>query len=86
MDLYVNINLIISFKIAIRTNRAYLLNGHYIISKMTTSVEFEGVRLHYTLVNPTKTHTDDFEIIKSLGQFSQNIFVQVRLLQSQVKP
>jgi hypothetical protein len=48
----------------------YLLNGYYVISKASTNFEFEGVRIDY-IVNDTD------EIIKSPGNFSQKLLIQV---------
>ncbi len=51
----------------------FILNGNYVISKTTTSEVFEGIRIDY-IIDETK------EIIKSPGNFSQPIRVQVILL------
>jgi len=58
--------------LALRTNRenVYILNGHYVISKSTLSTKFEGVRIDYIV-------DDSKEIIKSVGNFSQPLQVQV---------
>ena len=58
---------------ALRTSRAFILNGHYVISKTTISTKFEGIRIDYIV-------DDSKEIIKSTGNFSQSIRVQVNFL------
>lgn len=58
------------FNIALRTNRMYILNGNYVISKSTTSEIFENVRIDYII-------DENKEIIKSVGNFSKPIRVQV---------
>ena len=54
-----------------RTSKVFILNGNYVISKTTTSEIFEGIRIDYII-------DDTNEIIKSAGNFSQTIRVQVR--------
>jgi hypothetical protein len=56
----------------LRTSKVFILNGNYVISKTTTSEIFEGIRIDYII-------DDTNEIIKSAGNFSQTIRVQVRI-------
>jgi hypothetical protein len=56
----------------LRTSKVFILNGNYVISKTTTSEIFEGIRIDYII-------DDTNEIIKSSGNFSQTIRVQVRI-------
>ena len=61
--------------LALKTNRddsTYILNGHYVISKSTLSTKFEGIRIDYIV-------DDSKEIIKSPGNFSQSLQVQVKI-------
>lgn len=55
-----------------RTSKVFILNGNYVISKTTTSEIFESIRIDYII-------DDTNEIIKSAGNFSQTIRVQVRI-------
>ena len=55
-----------------RTSKVFILNGNYVISKTTTSEIFEGIRIDYII-------DDTNEIIKSVGNFSQAIRVQVTI-------
>ena len=64
---------IFTFKLALRTNKVFILNGNYVISKTTTSEVFEGIRIDYIIDNT-------IEIIKSAGNFSQPIRVQVKFI------
>lgn len=57
--------------LVIRSASSFLLNGHYVISKTSTSIKFEGKFIDY-IVNDTD------EIIKSPGNFSQQLEIQVR--------
>jgi len=56
----------------LRTSKVFILNGNYVISKTTTSEIFEGIRIDYII-------DDTNEIIKSVGNFSQAIRVQVTI-------
>lgn len=56
--------------LVIRSATSFLLNGHYVISKTSTSIKFDGKIIDY-IVNDTD------EIIKSPGNFSQQLEIQV---------
>lgn len=58
--------------LALRSETTSLLNGYYIISKTSTSINFEGKIIDY-IVNDTD------EIIKTRGNFSQQLIVEVCL-------
>lgn len=63
--------------LALKTKKGdstYILNGHYVISKSTLSTKFEGIRIDYIV-------DDSKEIIKSVGNFSQPLEVQVNYYQ-----
>jgi hypothetical protein len=59
--------------LAIKTSKRSILNGHYVISKTSTTINLgDGIRIDY-IVNDTD------EIIKSIGNFSEKISIQVFL-------
>jgi hypothetical protein len=56
--------------LALRSSNSFLLNGHYVISKTSTIIKFDGKIIDY-IVNDTD------EIIKSPGNFTQHLEIQV---------
>lgn len=56
--------------LVIRSASSFLLNGHYVISKTSTSIKFDGKIIDY-IVNDTD------EIIKSPGNLTQQLEIQV---------
>ncbi|RNA19970.1 A disintegrin and metallo ase with thrombospondin motifs 20, partial [Brachionus plicatilis] len=54
--------------LSIRSHNKALLNGHYVISKTSTTIDFEGKLIDY-IVNET------VEIIQSRGNFTQDLIV-----------
>jgi len=56
----------------VKSDRKYILNGNFVITKTDTTIDFDGKHIEY-IVN------DTCETIKSRGNFTQGIQVQVCL-------